>query len=156
MKKVGFCWYAHKSNVGEIVAKLGYEDSSLLSYAIYTMDSHDIPWHVCKYDSNKHTFSLIQCPTWDELYEPIVGDSYLFKEFGGYPKVVKGNKTVYHRKHDFVSDDYKGFDIEESKRRTELLESFLWIRQNKNRIGSKRVWETVLKKYLLPKAMPKI
>lgn len=153
MKKVVYCYYVHKTNMDELPID-NFEDSDLLSWAISYMYYHNLDWDVCKYDSQRHTFSLIMCPTWDVRYEPIIGDSYLFRDRSAAPRITIGNKTVYHQKHLFVNDAYDGFDIMESKKRTELLESIPWYQENKSRIGSLRIWEEFLKIQGLEKYMP--
>lgn len=154
MKKLIDTFYVHKSNLEELMDKIpGFEDTSVLSWAIYYMTTQRLEYEIIKYDAKNHTFSLIQCPTWDVRYEPVAGDSYIFKKYEVPPKMRTGGTTVYHQKHLFVSDNYTGFDIEKSKERTELLESIPWYKENKSRIGSKKIWEEFLKSQDLEKYM---
>lgn len=156
MKKVVNCYYVHTSNVDELMPIIAQNnDIELLSWATSYMYYHQLRWEVLKYDVKKHTFSLISCPTFDVRYEPIVGDSYLFKEHSVAPKWISGGTTVYHQKHLFVNEvNYNGFDVKESWARTQLLESIPWIKENKSRMGSKRIWEEFLVSYGLKKYMP--
>ena len=45
----------------------------------------------------------------------------------------------------FVSESYKGFDINKAKERTELWNSIPDIKSHKSRIGNKSYWEKLLK-----------
>lgn len=160
MKRVVYAQYAHKSAVLQFKSVMSEDEYNYLTNCIEYMEDNNLPFEVIKWDKRANTISLIDCQGWDELYEPIVRDSYLFNvnlnlndDEVEFVKKVKGGTTVYHRKHEFVNPDYSGFSIENSKERTELLESIPEIHNNKNRIGSVRIWNELLKKYGLPKYM---
>ena len=70
-----------------------------------------------------------------------MGDAYKVTEDGRI--TLTRQKTIpqiYHHKWLFVKDDYKGFDVEESKKR-----SIKWLsvsdKINMSKIGYKNYWE---------------
>ena len=155
MKKVSKNYYVHRSDFTSLLPLMdSYEKMSLLSWGISYLYTYGFAWDVCKYNFHSETFTFIHCPTWDTLYEPIVGEQYLFKEYGESPILKEGGKQVYHQKHLFVADDYEGFDIQISEERTALLEIIPWYRENKSKIGNRIVWEDFLSAYNLPRIMP--
>lgn len=152
MKKVVNCYYVHKSNINELynsvptnllAAVMGiFQEGSIL---------YDIDFDIVKVDVNRRTVSLIQCPTFDILEEPIVGSSYCYNIDTATWKIISGGNKVYHHKWQFVSEDYKGFDISSSKKRSEVLKSIPEFNENKSRIGNLVYWDAFLKKYNLNK-----
>lgn len=154
IKKVGYCYYAHISNIRELINSLNYEHGSRLMQVL-TDNDREIKnalvgviyvnnYQIVKYNLKDYSVSLIQSEDWDAANEPTVGDSYCFK-IDGNVRIIKGGSKVYHNKWQFVSKDYKGFDIERAKRRTEEWNSIQGIEKIKNRIGSKRFWINLLK-----------
>lgn len=149
MKKVGYSVYVHKSNIEEMYNSLNEKEQFFLKSVInIAINELYLNFEIIKF--NKHTFSvsLIQCSTWDTLNEPIVEDSYCFSSDFTY-KVITGGKTVYHNKWQFVSKDYKGFDIEEAKQRTKTWNQIPNIKSLKSKIGNKTFWYNLLKEYNL-------
>ena len=153
VKKVVNCIYVHKSNVAELlmnIKELDWRRRVELCIAEYKGT-----YTVVKYDKVKHTLSFIWSPDWNTANEPIVGDSRVFDLNTGLhiaemqSKVVRmcRNPKIYHNKWQFVGSDYKGFDIEAAKRRTELWNSVRELRENKSRIGNRNYWYAMLDKY---------
>lgn len=141
-KKVVSCLYFHKTNTPAIMAQESWFDKAL-GKAIMFMEKNKYPWEVIKLNNKDRRFSLINAIGWNKLYEPIVGDSYIFDEDGYFVKTVKGNKQVYHQKHLFVADDYTGFDIQESIKRTQIIEALPEIKGTKgikSKISSLYFW----------------
>ena len=151
MKKVGYAFYVHKSNLSELFSNLDEKDRD---YIVRVMDLARmvllIDFDIVKFDNKTRNVSLIQCSTWDILNEPIVEDSYCFHPDFSY-KIIKGGTKVYHHRWMFVSENYKGFDLEKSKQRTWMLWDIPEFQENKNRVGSLQYWEEFLKKYNLDK-----
>lgn len=140
-KKIASHRYWHKSNIPAFEAQTP-EVQAAINKALIFMRRDNLPFEVIKLDVKTGHFSLINSVGWNELYEPLVGNSRLFDE-EGYPiKTIKGGKQVYHRKHLFVADDYTGFSIEKSKARTELIESLPEAKEPKFKmmIGSLEFW----------------
>ncbi len=148
-KKVGFAYYVHKSNLAELFSIVKIEDRE---HIIRVMDLAKmyllIDFDIVKFDSKTKNVSLIECPTWNTLNEPIVGDSYCFHLDYSY-KVIKGGTKVYHNKWQFVSDGYNGFDVEYAKERTKLWNNIPNIKNYKSKIGNKDFWYSLLEEYNL-------
>ena len=138
MKKVGRCYYVHKSNIKELLAVLSKEEQLRLIELLNSV-SHD--YEIIKY--NLGVISLIECEEWDTVQEPLVGDSHLYKP-DGTVKLIKGGRTVYHCKECFVSDDYQGFDLEAAKARTKEWNAIPGIKDVKSKIGNQKFWHNYL------------
>ncbi len=145
MKKVGYAFYVHKSNLSELFSSLDEKDRD---YIIRVMDLARmvllIDFDIVKFDNKTRNVSLIQCSTWDILNEPIVEDSYCFHPDFSY-KIIKGGTKVYHNKWQFVGKDYQGFDIERAKMRTKEWNSIPNIKNLKSKIGNKEFWYSLLR-----------
>ena len=148
VKKVVYAYYAHKSNIDELMQYVKNEDRNLFFALVQRyIDIPNSLFDIIKYDGKTHNISLIKCPTWNFLWEPVVGDSYCFRNLNNY-KVIKGGSKVYHNKWMFVADDYTGFDVQASKRRTEMLENTIEnYDKMKSRIGNISVWYSLLEQY---------
>lgn len=135
------CIYIHKSAIdtlNPIELELYTEKLSYLPKFDYT---------IIKIDVKKSTVSFINSFDWDSNNEPSVGDSYIVKEDNS-TKFTKGSNLIYHHKWMFVKDDYTGFDVSESKKRSELWMNHPYIIKLKNdktekfnsRIGRRDYW----------------
>ena len=145
MKKVGSNLYVHKSNINELLSFVPENDRNLIISIMDTARMYlGLDFDVVKFDLRTKNISLIQCPTWDVLHEPIVEDSYCFHPDLSF-KVIKGGTKVYHNKWQFVSDDYIGFDVEKEKLRTKEWNNIPNIKDYKSRIGNKDFWYRLLK-----------
>lgn len=140
IKQVGYNFYVHKSNIFELYSKLDIEDRNIL---INVLKGSNYIYDVIKYDKKTKNVSLIECKTWDILNEPIVGDSHCYR-IDGTISLVKGGTKVYHNKWQFVSNDYVGFSVEESKRRTKEWNKINGIKLLKSKIGNKDFWYKLL------------
>ena len=151
IKKVGYSYYVHISNIKELVNKLKPEQSDRLLY-ILALNDFNVregivgvkKFEIAKYNSQDNSVSLIQSDDWDIANEPTVGNSYCFK-LDGRVRLIKGGTKVYHNKWQFVSSDYNGFDIENAKRRTKQWNAIKGIKELKCRIGNKVFWYQLLK-----------
>ena len=107
-------------------------------------------YNIIKHNKKEGTFSFIHSPDFDSAHEPTVGDSVKIHPDGS-TKITKQTNPpkVYHHKHQWVAPDHKGFDVEESKRRSEEWKSVMDKDPNKKdhmtRIGSKTYWHSWLK-----------
>ena len=79
-------------------------------------------------------------PDWNSSHEPSIGTQILVKP-DGTTRVMKAQADpwIYHHKWLFVKDDYTGFDVEESKRRS--LDWMSLPNVDKSRIGKKSFWD---------------
>ena len=165
MKKVGNCYYFHKSDMDtlrEFIRTKTISGERVFYDAFFMQFQSDIPFDVIKINTRPKavghkmcidpSVSFIQVIGWDTLYEPIVGDSYNYRydfieDKVELFKVVKGNNKVYHHKWMFVNETYKGFDIEKSKQRSKKYEEIQEIKDNKLRIGNLDYWKSIMDKY---------
>ena len=104
---------------------------------------------VIKYLLSDDTVSFIDSPDFDSADEPTVGDLYTIKANGQASFRRKlTDPWIYHHKWLFVADDYKGFDVEASKRRSRQ-----WLTLDDidfNRIGKQSFWtEQVVTRLIL-------
>lgn len=147
MKKVVNCYYVHKSNIDELYDKLpSFIISAVKATFQEGVELYGFGFDIVKVDVKRKTVSLIECPTFNILEEPIVGDSYCYNIDTDTWKVILGGSKVYHHKWQFVGPDYKGFDIYASKRRSEILNSIQEFKENKSRIGNFDYWCDFLKR----------
>jgi len=105
---------------------------------------------IIKFNIKENRLSYIKSPDWDSASEPIVGDSYLIDSSGVIKFRKSNNKQIYHHKWMFVSDDYTGFDVEESKRWSKTWENHPYVlelkkehKYFKSKIGSKEYFDKI-------------
>jgi len=83
----------------------------------------DYDYQITKRDHKSGEFSFLQSHDFDTATEPTVGNSLRVKSNGELKlKPINKdpeNQQIYHRKEKFVGPDYKGFDIEKAKQRTD-------------------------------------
>lgn len=146
MKKIGANIYVHKSN--------GDKLSENIRLAIRLIEMKHIPsgfnFEIIKINTNKNTISFIQSNNWNYAREPEVGDAYVFNLEEQKGKIIKSKGQIYHHKWMFVSDDYKGFDVNAAKAWSETWTSKIPNkREVKCRIGYKKYWDEILSEYNL-------
>lgn len=97
-------------------------------------------YDVVKYDTRVVAVSFIASPDFDVADEPTVGELITVSSDGMVRRRPRlADPHVYHHKWLFVADDYAGFDVEASKRR-----SAAWLaldNVDKSRIGTKSYWD---------------
>jgi SAM-dependent methyltransferase len=135
-KRVGYDYYVHKS-AEDVVP------NDVLSKAKEKIGDYE--YDIVKYNNKDNSISFIESPDFDVADEPTVGKSIKVSADGKVSSPRKGGVTVYHHKWNMVRPDYIGFDyqdaIERSVRWTQKLES---TGINRNKIGNKNYWETVI------------
>jgi hypothetical protein len=91
--------------------------------------------------------AFIYSPNFDIADEPIVGKSILVK-FDGSVTITpqRKNPQIWHHKWMWVEDDYKGFDVEESKKRSELWNDKV-SKEERRKIGYKSFWDKIRKRW---------
>jgi len=99
-------------------------------------------YHVVKFNRKMGSFSFITSPDFDANPEPSV-DGGIKVHANGDVVSYKAAGWIYHHKWMFVADGYKGFDVEESKRRSSSWTLVKGV--DKSRIGQRAYWE----KYVL-------
>lgn len=100
----------------------------------------DFEYDVVKLNLQTNAVSFIRCMDFDSVEEPTVGDSLIVNSDGSVrSRGQPADPEIYHHKWLFVADDYAGFDVGESKRR-----SLSWLALDKidaKRIGRKSYWK---------------
>ncbi|MGM0409257.1 MAG: ParB N-terminal domain-containing protein [Bacillota bacterium] len=142
-KKVGYTSYVHKSAIDALNNNL----KKLHDNAVQHIPKEFGDYEIVKINKKTGFVSFIKSPNWDTAHEPTVGDSIKIKNDGEYSirHASKKNPKIYHHKHLFVKENYEGFDIQESRLRSQIWNNLDGI--NKRKIGSKKYWEeTVLPK----------
>ena len=97
----------------------------------------DYDYQVVKFNPKTGTFSFIKSNDFDTEHEPSVNGGITVKADGS-SKPFPDAGWIYHHKWLWVADDYQGFDVEESKRR-----SLNWVSLpniDKSRIGQRTFW----------------
>lgn len=144
MKKIGGCVYVHWT----AHRQLDEEQKNLLYKAISICRVGFDKSEVYKIDVKNQKVSFIESDDFDKVREPMIHKSWCVDIKTKEVKEIKGKGQIYHHKWMFVSDDYNGFDIEESKRWSEKWQSVL-PKEVKSRIGYKKYWDEYLKQYNL-------
>lgn len=144
MKKIGGCVYVHHTNHCE----LSKEQKELVEQAYNICNIGFECSEIFKIDIKNKKVSFIQCKDFNTSREPLITYAWCVDIKTKEVKEIKGKGQIYHHKWMFVSDDYNGFDIEESKRWSEKWQSVL-PKEVKSRIGYKKYWDEYLKQYNL-------
>ena len=99
----------------------------------------DFDYQIVKYNCRTGAVSFVQCIEFDTTFEPSVGTIVTVDATGNVRRRQQPqDPEIYHHKWLFVGDDYDGFDVEESKRR-----SLAWMSLedvDRKRIGRKSYW----------------
>lgn len=97
-------------------------------------------YDVVKLNLRNDSVSFIRCKDFDSADEPTVGEILTVQPSGeSKRRLPPVDPEIYHHKWLFVRDDYNGFDVENSRRR-----SLAWISLDdvdRKRIGRKKYWE---------------
>lgn len=148
IKTCGHSFYAHKSNIKELSEKLDINEQGFLMDFIYKVMSED--FDIIKFDKGNRRISKIKCLEWDKIFEPQILSADVYTYDLKHIRHVEYNKNnfIYHNKWMFVSDNYKGFDVNKSIERTKMLESKIpnYVRL-KNKICRINFWSELLKQY---------
>lgn len=99
----------------------------------------DYEYTVVKWVRRTNNISFIKCQHFDRLQEPPIDEVVVVTPEGATRRSrFRTNPPIYHHKWMLVKDDYKGFDVGESKRRSDL-----WARLDnidRKRIGRRDFW----------------
>lgn len=135
-KDIGGFLYLHKM----YVPTLPDEMSRLVSQAEEIANQKygkPFKYNTVKISKDDDVVTLVQSPDFDTSPEPTVGDFIMVKVGNGLVKFGHSD-SIWHHKWLWVLDDYPGFDVEESFRRSEE-----WLKHDVDfsRIGNKAYWE---------------
>jgi hypothetical protein len=130
-KEIGYAVYVHRDyeeHLGDVVewAKR------------HLPESYD--YTVVKLNQRNDSVSFIQCPGFDTEHEPAITGIVVVTADGQVQhRSLPVDPYIYHHKWLFVADDYSGFDVAASKKRSKK-----WIsldNVDRSRIGRKSFWE---------------
>jgi hypothetical protein len=80
----------------------------------------DFEFAVVKYQVQTGAVTFIECPTFDTLPEPVLERTCRVRPDGiSIVRQPLSDPYIYHHKWLFVDDDYIGFDVEDSRRRSQ-------------------------------------
>lgn len=145
MKKIGNAIYMHHTVLPYLD---GIEKELIMQGMQYLPDYIWYKYTIVKVDAKNKKVSYIMCDDFDTAREPEVGDSYNVDLTSGACKIIKGKGQIYHHKWMFVRENYKGFDIEESKKWSETWRAiFPQDRKISSRIGYRKYWNEYLLQY---------
>ena len=128
-KHIGGAVYVHKNYEKQFPKDELKKAKSLLP--------KDFEYDVVKYIPKTKAFSFIISKDFDTRDEPSVNGGLSVKD--GVVKKFGDNGWIYHHKWQFVGNDYKGFNISDSKKRSEQWMALKGI--NKSKIGQRKYWE---------------
>ena len=101
----------------------------------------DFSYDIVKYNRRTETVSFIQCSEFDAVPEPSIQEIIVVQADGTTQRRRSPKDPyVYHHKWLFVPDDYDGFDVEESKQRSQEWLALPDV--DKSRIGCRSYWKT--------------
>ena len=131
-KEIGGAIYVHRSSesvLGQVV------DVARLKLPVR------FAYEVVKLVPKTGVVSFVLSPDFDDADEPTVGAiATVYPDGTVRRRSQSANPEIYHHKWLFVTDDYLGFDVQQSKDRSQK-----WLRLegvDTKRIGRKKYWET--------------
>jgi hypothetical protein len=137
----------YKGIVGKLIGGNIYVHRDYASLVIPNLQKSialikSIPYTIVKYNTKTQSISFIECNDFDTNPEPIVGDVTIIN--GKNIKKIKSPKDpwIYHHKWLMVTEDYEGFNVQES-----ILRSESWMNKgfDCSRIGKLSYWNKLMK-----------
>lgn len=130
-KRIGGAVYVHREYEEVLGKALAAAKAKLPRGFDYT---------VVKHNEMNGNFSFIHCPDFDTAEEPSAGDYAVVKSDGTIKlRAALLDPYIYHHKWLFVAEDYNGFSIAESRKRSVAWMSLDGV--DKSRIGSASYWQ---------------
>lgn len=145
-KRIGGDLYVHKN----YAVQAGIPEDLLKQAMTHLPQGFDFT--AVKYNAKDNSLSFIESPDFDTANEPAVGQAIKVNA-DGTVKVTKGlqDPMIWHHKWQWVPDDYPGFDVAQSKERSDLWKSKLGTNRDvSSRIGRQSYWQNWLKQSNLP------
>lgn len=138
-KRVGPAVYTHRYYENKIVPEDVLEKARFILARDYP--DHESGYNAIKFDTKSNAVTFQWSPDFDDADEPTVGLSVKVSPDGTISTTpMKDDPQIWHHKWMWVADDYPGFDVEASKRR-----SLQWLPHVKkgesSRIGTKSYWD---------------
>lgn len=150
-KFIGGNIYIHKDYADILPQNRLNEALKTLKENVFNFD-----YAIIRYNKEKNSFAFIKSPDFDSSDEPIVGDSILISSDNSLKFTPqKKDPQIYHHKWLFVKDDYKGFEIKTSLKRTILWKEKMGVNKTlSSKIGTQSIWKIWLKENIANK--PKV
>ena len=129
-KEIGYAVYVHRQ----------YEDllGGTVEWAKRQLPEH-YDYTVVKLNQRNDSVSFIYCPEFDLEHEPTIAAIIVIGADGAVQRrATPSDPYIYHHKWLFVADDYQGFNVSQSKTRSQQ-----WIALgdvDRSRIGRKSYW----------------
>lgn len=137
-KYIGGALYFHRDYIDDVLYEINY----------FIQDNPDITndFNIIKLVLSPFSVSFINSPDFDTADEPTVTESWNYIPVASKwtHMTFDKNPPVYHHKWLFVKDDYRYFDVEAAKRRSEWVEA---LPVNKYTIGFQKQWNKILEKF---------
>jgi len=143
-KKMGYQIWLHKDYA-----------ESLMSINAYESFKKELPsnfkYELLRWDEKAKELAFISSPDFDTSNEPLVGLMHKVKIVEnsfelGKPQNPPKDPLIYHHKWTFVKDNYQGFSVDESKKRTIEWKSKLGVDKTvSSKIGRLSFWNNWLK-----------
>ena len=129
-KEIGHAVYVHRDYEDRLGPAVAEAKRRLPDGAVY---------HIVKYNVRTQAVSFICCPRLDADPEPAVHEVLIVRPDGHLRRrTAPADPEIYHHKWLFVAEDYQGFDVAESQRRSSAWLGLADI--DKSRIGRKSYW----------------
>ncbi len=129
-KEIGYAVYVHREYEERLGATVEWAKRHLPDNFEYT---------VVKLNQRNDSVSFILCPSFDSDHEPPISSILVVNADGATQRrTTPSDPYIYHHKWLFVDDDYSGFNVEESKARSQR-----WISLGDvdcSRIGRASYW----------------
>lgn len=130
-KEIGGAVYVHRRYEAQLGAAVEEARRRLPADFSYTL---------VKFNPRSGAVSFIVCDDFDAACEPAVGEILTVDRGGNLRRrPPPPDPEIYHHKWLFVADDYDGFDVAESKRRSRLWTSLSDV--DRRRIGRRSYWQ---------------
>lgn len=131
-KEIGGAVYVHRSSENVLGQSIDVARSQLPANFTY---------EVVKLVPKTGIVSFVSSPDFDGADEPTVGEIVTVSPDGTVRRRAQSsNPEIYHHKWLFVADDYPGFDVEKSKKRSQKWLQLKGV--DTTRIGRREYWET--------------
>ena len=144
-KEMGTKIYFHRDYIQDLI-EAGCIDEGKMKHALEVAQEYGFEFRCVMVDKLKDTYRFDSAPDFDTAREPIPGDS-LSVTYRQGKAIVKTShcEQIWHHKWLWVSDDYNGFDVDESYRWSET-----WLKSITHPSGNKRIWDAALVENGLP------
>ena len=130
-KEIGYAVYVHREYEERLGATVEWAKRHLPEAYEYT---------VVKLNQRNDSVSFILCPSFDLDHEPAIAAIIVVSADGATQRrTTPTNPFIYHHKWLFVDDDYRGFNVEESKARSQHWISLGDV--DRSRIGRESYWQ---------------